>query len=347
MNSIMKPLHILTSGIIALTVCLAPSCKHQVRKESERLPVKVKVQEIVPRSLSSEKTYVGKIESHTEVLIKSPFPAKLKDLKTAQGKKVASGDVVAEIFSENVENTLASAKATMRQAQDGYDRIQAVKDNGSVPEIKIIEVETQLAKARALLSSAQKAKDDCLISTPFSGTVSDVMVKEGEDLTLLQPIMKIIDLGHLEVRIDVPESEVSGFKIGDRAKVSIPAISNQTFDATLTEKGISASDISHSYRFTLGIANAPKEAMPGMIGKVSFVKEDNTAPVIPASVIRSDIDGKYVWTVNERGLVEKTRITTGGFSNKGIIVTEGLSRGDRLIVEGMSKVSTGMKVNID
>ena len=84
-----------------------------------------------------------------------------------------------------------------------------------------------------------------------------------------------------------------------------------------------------------------------MIGKVSFVKEDNTAPVIPASVIRSDIDGKYVWTVNERGFVEKTRITTGGFSNKGIIVTEGLSRGDRLIVEGMSKVSTGMKVNID
>ena len=102
MNSIMKPLHILTSGIIALTVCLAPSCKHQVRKEGERLPVKVKVQEIVPMSLSSEKTYVGKIESHTEVLIKSPFPAKLKDLKTAQGKKVASGDVVAEIFSENV-----------------------------------------------------------------------------------------------------------------------------------------------------------------------------------------------------------------------------------------------------
>ena len=45
--------------------------------------------------------------------------------------------------------------------------------------------------------------------------------------------------------------------------------------------------------------------------------------------------------------VEKTRIATGGFSNKGIVVTEGLSRGDKLIVEGMSKVSTGMKVNID
>ena len=68
--------------------------------------------------------------------------------------------------------------------------------------------------------------------------------------------------------------------------------------------------------------------------------------IIPAAVIRTDMDGRYVWTVSEDGMVSKTYVVPSGFSGKGVVITEGLSAGDRIITDGVQKVCTGMKVKV-
>ena len=67
---------------------------------------------------------------------------------------------------------------------------------------------------------------------------------------------------------------------------------------------------------------------------------------VPSSVIRSDMEGRYVWTVSDDNTVCKTYVSTGWFSGKGVTILEGLSPGDRVISEGVQKVCTGMKVII-
>ena len=315
------------------------------KKEAGRAPVRVKVETVKCAESSSVKTYVGRAEASKSATLLAPFPSSLEKIDAREGKSVGKGGRVAMVHSEAVESSLSAAEATLRQAQDGYDRLQEVKDNGSVPTVKLVEVETELARAKAALRTARKAEDDCSVKSPFAGTVSEVFAEEGENLTIGQPIAKIVDLNSLEISISVPETEIASFSVGAVAEVTVTALSDTPVRARVVRKGVDASLLSHSYGCALKLDTPLPGLMPGMICKTVFrTAGEGEVPVIPASVVRIDKTGRYVWTLGDGNLVEKKYVTVGDFSGKGVKILSGLSEGDRLIVGGAEKVSCGMKV---
>lgn len=335
------------AGLVLLSGCNGGKFSVNFRKkETVRQPVKVRVEAVGSASSATTKTYIGRVEASKSATVLSPFPAKLEKINVRQGQDVRANRQVAKVYSSTVDNALSSARATLRQAQDAYDRLQAVKDNGSVPQVKIVEVETALARAKAAFSSAQKAAYDCSVKAPFAGTVSEVFCEEGEDISIAQPIVKIVDLHSLEISISVPETEISSCSVGSYADVTVTALSDTPVRARLVRKGVDASVVAHSYDCRLSLETPLKNIMPGMICKVVFrsVAGGFETPVIPASVIRTDKTGRYVWTVSGGNVVEKKYVTTGDFAGKGVKILSGLEAGDRLIVDGAAKVSTGMKV---
>lgn len=344
---------IFAASVFVAAAFLAISCGNAPlkRKVPEKQPVKVRVQEVRSESNVSEKTYVARAAASKTTTVIAPFPSTLVSLKVSQGSRVKSGQTIAIVHSESVDNSLEAAKATLRQAQDAYGRIAKVKDNGSVAPMKIVEVETALARAEAAYNIARKSSADCVVKAPFSGTVSETYVENGEDLTLAQPIVKISDLDGMEILISVPESEISSMSLGRRAELTVPALSDLTVAAKVTRRGVVASPVSHSYECALETAGPVRGLMPGMVGKVVFESTPGAASsskiVIPSSAVRTDEAGRYVWTVDEGNVVRKVNVTVDGFAGKGVVVSDGLSEGDRLIVDGCSKVSTGMKVVVE
>ena len=116
-----------------LLAAMAISCKGDNSKTAApKDPVKVKVIRVEKQAAQSNKTYVGRVESATDINISSPFSAKLVSIKVKPGQKVKKGDILAELYSEHIETMFTSAQATVNQAQDAYDRLLKVKDNGSV-----------------------------------------------------------------------------------------------------------------------------------------------------------------------------------------------------------------------
>ena len=325
---------------------LALSCRTNTKTAADKAPVAVKVLQVQIQPTQSSKTYVGKVESATDIYISSPFSAKLTSVKVKPGQIVREGDILAELYSEHVESVLASAQATVAQAEDAYERLLKVKDNGSVSELKMVEVQTQLSKARSALRSAQKSKEDCIVRAPVGGALGEIKVSAGENLSPMQQMFRLIDLESLVLSIDVPEMELNLYHRGSEALVSVPALGDGQIEAKLTEKGVSSSLIGHSYKCKLSLSSYSEGLRPGMIGKACFKTEQKEEIVLPTSVIRRDDKGSYVWTVSSRNTVAKQRIETGDFSGKGVIVLKGLQPSDRVICEGMSKVSTGMRVSI-
>jgi membrane fusion protein, multidrug efflux system len=333
--------------LIAAAGFIVTSCHTPVRKCGYvKAPVKVSVQTVQPQGNISGKTYVAKTEASKSAVITSPLPATLMQINVRQGDRVSKGQVLAVVKAESAENALDAAAATLRQAQDANDRLQAVKDNGSVPELKLVEVETQLAKAQAAYNQALKASEDCKIKAPYAGTVSEVYLDEGERVTLEQPILRIADVAAIEIMIAVPEGEMGEMTIGRKAVLTVPALGDAETQAHIIRRGVDASLLAHTYDCVLAADSKIDGLLPGMVGKIVFENSENQEIVIPASAVRTDSDSRYVWTVDENECVRKVNVKIGGFSGKGVVVTEGLGEGDRLIVEGMSKVSTGMKVEV-
>lgn len=291
-----------------------------------------------------QNSYPGYLEEGQSVDLAFKYGGLLEQIYVKEGSRVTKGQRLAKVSSPTLENSLRSAQATLEQAQDAYNRLKKVHDNGSLPDIKWKEMEANLEKAQAAydLAYAMIAEND--LTAPFSGTVSAVNVEVGENIPPLRPVVSLINTDKMSVKITVPENEIAAIHTGDPAKIVIPALNDRHYSGQVSEKGMTASLLTHSYPVKVLVDNPDKDLVSGMIAKVMLKADVNSAIIIPANAILINKDGKFVWVVeNERAT--RRMIQISGYSGTGVIVSEGLKGGDQVIVEGYQKVSEGMKVS--
>ena len=281
-------------------------------------------------------SYPGYLEEGNTVDISFKYGGTLQSLNVKEGSTVRKGQVLARVSSPQMESTQRSAQATLEQAQDAYDRLKKVHDNGSLPEIKWREMVANLEKAQAALDLANAMLADNTVTAPFDGTVTNLSAVKGESITPLKPIMRIISTKGLVVKISVPENEIAKVQIGDEAQILIPALDNRRCKGHILEKNMTSSLLTHSYPVNT----------PGMIAKVVLSADVDNGIVIPANAVLINNDGKFVWVAKD-GRATRQSITISGYSGTGVVVSEGLHCGDIVIVEGYQKVSEGMKVNAE
>ncbi len=305
-------------------------------------PVVVKV--LPSNSQVSQVTtgFVGTVTSSRTATLSAPVSGTLVQLDAREGERVREGQVLARIESQGVRSAYDGAKSRLEQAEDGWRRIQQVYQDGSVPEVDYVKVRTQVEEARAAEKAARKTLEDCAVKAPFSGYVEKVNLTEGVEVTVTENILRMIDLSGLEVHFPLPENEFGQYQEGTRATVSIPAL-DRTFSARLKTKGVVASLMSHSYDCTVALLESAPGLMPGMVCKVYLETGGIQGCTVPAVSVKTDMQGRYVWVVQD-GVVAKRYITVGGFSGNGIVITDGLQAGDLVIIEGARKVSVGMQV---
>ena len=289
-------------------------------------------------------TYPGYLEEGQSVDLAFKYGGLLERINVKQGSSVSKGQLLALVSSPTLESSLRSAQATLTQAQDAYDRLKKVHNNGSLPEIKWKEMEANLAKAQAAYDLAEAMMTENVITAPFSGNVTAVHAELGENIPPLKPVISLINAEELSVKITVPEDEIAKVKVDSEAEVIIPALGDRHYQGKVTEKSMTASLLTHSYPVKVLIEEPDEELVPGMIGKVMLKSDVNTGIIIPANAILINHDGKFVW-IEENGRATRRFIQIAGYSGTGVIVSEGLQSGDRVIVEGYQKVSEGMKVN--
>lgn len=335
------------SKLLLLVLPLLVSCKEGGRKkESVKTPITVNVIHVDEIQNALEDNYVGEIVASESVLISAKHIGTMETINVRQGSVVKKGEVLGHIDSKNTKSSYEISQATLRQAEDGYERVKKVHATGTVADVKLIEIETAVAKARAMAAASAESLEECNVKAPFAGTVSNVFIEKGVDVSLGTPLFKIVDISTIEVKIYVPESEIGGIKLGKKARVEIPALNLTDVEAQLTSKGVVATTLSHTYECVLKITTPVKDLMPGMVCKV-LMMQDNAEPsiIVPASAVETGSNGRYVWLVKD-GIVAKQNVTIGGYKGKGVVITSGLKAGDAVIVEGAAKVSTGMEVKV-
>ncbi len=329
--------------MVPVTVMALTGCGDRQQEETGPRVINVKVQTVENIGDVDAKSYVGTVRPSKSATLSCRYGGTLTSLPVVQGQQVSKGEVIAVIESQSVRSTLDMMQAKLDQAKDGYERLKKVYESGSVPKVKMVEIETQLAEAEASVKIAQQALDDCTVRAPYSGVVSDVYVDEGVELTIAEPLVKVVDINSLEITIPVPESEIGNVEIGKAAALTVPALNDRRIECRVTKKGISASPLSHSYECTLKPTAGDGELMPGMVCKVRLSGNGTEKIVVPANSVKTGTEGRYVWTVVD-GTARRADVTVDGFSGDGVVITSGLQPGDKLIVSGAQKVSNGMRV---
>ena len=369
------------SALSLLTV----SCSKQ-KQERENV-VKVKTIEASSTSLYGAENYSGTIEENGGVSLSFPVGGTVKQLNVAEGQAVGSGQLVAVLDATTLGNLVSASSATVGQAQaavgqaraglaqaeksaaqalDAYKRMKQLHDNGSLPEIKWVEVQTQyqqaqdavylvrqqVSQAEAAVQSAKAQKNislknlhDTRLCAPSAGYISKKLTEVGQNVAPGQPVAMLVNIRQVKVKINVPEDDIAKIHVGQEFRFTVSSLSGQIFTARVTEKGVAADPITRSYEVKAVADNVNRKLLPGMVCDV-YVQSSSTVSAItlPANIIQIDIDNRpFVWTV-VNGVAHKTNVTLGESVGDNVQIVGGLSSKDKVIIEGQQKVSNRMKV---
>lgn len=334
--------------LVALLVgcSVLTSCSEQ-KKRTRKAAVKVETLTVGDSNASGKtKDYVGTIEEKTGSTLSFELGGNITSIRVDEGDRVSKGQVLATINPTTLNETHRGALSTLKQAQDAYRRFQPLHKAGTISDIKWVEIESKLEQAKAAEAIARQQLTHTSIRAPFNGVVASKQADMGTYVLPGQPVLKIADVKAVNAKLSVPEAEISHLHIGDKVRVSVGALGDAVFWGTISEKGIDANPISHTYDVKVGIENTGRRLLPGMVCNAQVTSGD-TQPAqiaIPAKCIELDTDNtRFVWTV-VKGKAHQQHVEVGGFCNNDIIVLSGLGAGDEVIVGGQQKVSEGMRV---
>ena len=343
----MVKLNIISLSAIICSICFATSCSPKQGKETAPKVIPVRVMEISASNSVSGLNYVGTVGESSSLALSFSLPGSVEQVLVSEGQRVQKGQLLAVLSSGISQNAYDVALATLRQAQDGYDRLYKLHQGGSLPDIKFVEVETGLQQAKSMEAIARKNLEDCKLYAPQSGIISKRSVEPGENTLPNSPAFTLIAVERVDIKTPIPENEISGIQLGQMATVVVPALDNREFHGKIGKKGISANPISHTYEIGITVDNPQSLLMPGMVGKVSIQSGTGGEQIIvPNRVVQITHDGKhFVWMAD--GLAAKRRfVTVGPLADTGVVIADGLKVGDLIIIDGYHKVSEGMQISI-
>ena len=327
-----------------LAAALAGSCVHH-SPTPQNEPVAVNVETVARTTAETAMPYVGVVEEEQSTMVSFTGMAVIKSMNVAEGQRVAKGQLLATIDDSQARNALAAAKSTLDRARDAEQRMRQLHDNNSLPEIKWVEVQSQVAQAQASFDICMKNLEDCRITAPCSGVVGNKIMGVGETVLPSEPVLTILSIDRVKVRISVPEKEIASIGPSTPSLITLDALPGETFQGGTVEKSVAADATTHTYNVRIRLANPGHKLLPGMVAKVALQTEtDDARLTLPVKAVQQGADGRlFVWVVAE-GTAHRRNVEIGQPIGNRITIESGLEESEKVIVEGYQKVSDGASV---
>lgn len=332
--------------LMLLTALLLGSCTEK-QEQKEKAPTRVTTEVVSAVSGLGGQTYVGIVEEREATAVSFTGMGVVKRVLVSEGQAVGRGQLIAEMDDTQARNALSAAEAQMTQADDALKRYGMLHDNGSLPEVKWVEIQSKVAQAKAQLEMSRKNLADCRLKAPVSGIVGKKFLGAGETAMPSQSVVSILDISSVKVKVAIPEVEIGGIGTHSPTEIKVDAIGG-TFTGGTIEKGVVADALTHTYDIRINVANGNRRLLPGMVATVKFTEElsQNVGRLsLPVTAVQKKVDGSlFVWTVDDNNQAHRTSVTIGQTLGNRLTITSGLESGQRVVTEGYLKLSEGTQV---
>ncbi|MDE5908444.1 MAG: efflux RND transporter periplasmic adaptor subunit [Lachnospiraceae bacterium] len=204
------------------------------------------------------------------------------------------------------------------------------------------ENQTKGIEASNSLESLQAAANG--VAAEFDGVVTEINAVEGGTVATGSQLLKLESTQDVMVRVTVTKYDLDKIAVGQNAIVTI---GSQEYEGKVTKINKMAEQ-NNSGASVVGteikITNPDSEVILGVEAKVIIsTAQEKDAVLIPVTAVNVDMEGEFVYVVEENILVKK-RITTGISSDTMVQVTEGLSDGEQVVTDVTANLMEGMVV---
>jgi len=324
------------------------SCVHEKKAETSSDP-QIILSEVKEVKSSGDLHYSGSIEPFQSIPLTFQTNGIVQKVLVNEGDVVRQGQLLATVDKTDAQSMYEITLSKYKQAKDAYKRLKEVHDNGSLPDVKWVEMETNLQQAESSLEISKNNLKKSNLYAPVSGIIGKRNIDPGMNSigNTFSPL-EIVKIESVYVKIAVSENEIAKIKKGLRAGFTVSALGNKTYEGTVTNVGVVADRISRTYEVKILVSNKNMEMKPGMVCDVNLgITPDKNMLAVPYSAVDADSDNhRFVYVVDEKTKkVHKRIIQTGNYQNNEIEVLSGLSLGEKVVSEGKQKLSDHCKVS--
>ncbi len=295
--------------------------------------------------------------------------AELESLRTQQTSLLTSDSAAAAAMQGQIDalaTEVAGLEGRLQGATTAVSTAQADVEyhNGIISQLEGLRDQAQQGvldgNARAQLNAqgvpsamAQATAEDQLaaaragVTAPITGVVTMLEAQEGALMNQYAPLCVIESLEKVDVLISLSRYDLERVQVGQKA--TITTVGN-TYTGSVTHIDSMAtsqttqSGTTNYVSATVSIANPDKNITLGIDANVEIdTGKAEGVLVIPTNAVNTDVDGSYVFVVENSKAVRKT-VETGLSSDILVEVVSGLGEGETVILSSQN-IQEGMMVS--
>lgn len=289
------------------------------------------VGDLTQTALNTKKTTI----ETTRIAVSTKYTSvisQVQSIKTAKNSYITYS-IVYEKSLHDLDNTRLQMKSLI-----GIKEASLSQSKANLDKIKADPREVDLAYSRASLAQAQASRAKAMIFAPIDGLVTKIHKKVGE-LAMSSEIMVEVLSPHLEIEVDIPETDLVKLQINNKVEITLDAFGeDKKFVGNVINIDAASTDIQDVVYFKVKIAieNAEENIRPGMTADVIIgteIREDTLFIPYRAVLTKNGSDSSYV-RILEDGELKEISVKVGLKGDDGKIeILEGLEENQEVVLK--------------
>jgi membrane fusion protein, multidrug efflux system len=297
--------------------------------------------------------YVCQIHSIQHIELRALEKGYLQYIYVDEGQFVKKGQLMFQIMPMIYQAETQKAEAEVKFAEIEYQNTKSLADSNIVSPNELALSKARLDKAKAEVSLAQAHLGFTQIRAPFNGIMDRFHVRLGSLVDEGELLSTLADNSKMWVYFNVPEAEyldyITRAKAKNALKVKLQMANNKLFAHEGVVETIEAdfNNETGNIAFRATFPNPEGVLRHGETGNILMPSFLDDAMLIPQKATFEILDKKFVFVVDDKGVVQSRQITVGREMPHLYEVIEGIMPSDKILVEGLRKVKSNQQIKFD
>lgn len=352
------------SSVVVVSLGLLTGCGKDAETSARpqgRAAALITATVVQPRTIEVTESVVGSLENVVDPSLGAEVAGRVTRVLAFTGKKVAKGELLAEIDAQDFEiqsradtAEIARLESLLAQAERVAERQQKLVAQGFISQNAADEAVAQRNALRESILAAKARSDQTRRSlgktrvvAPIDGEVEAQIVAAGDFVKVGDPLFKLVGTQRLHAHLPLPESANRIIRPGLRVRLSAPTAPDRELQARIDEIKPTVTAQNRALDAIVKFDNDGTFRGGGSVNaKIVIAVRENALTVPEASVVLRPA-GKVVYLVQDQDgkLTAQQRLVETGARQEGYYeVLKGLQPGDRVAVDGAGFLTNGAAV---
>lgn len=256
--------------------------------------------------------------------------------RKAVGEVVQKGEVIFELYSQELVNAQIEFLQSVRLDQKGFA-------SAAQERLKALGMtERQIATIR----KSGEVKQRIEVLAPQDGVIIALEIGEGMHVTPGKTVFSLADLSSVWIKVDVFEGQSDWVSEGQQATMTLPFLPGETWEGVVDYVYPIVDPMSRTVQARLAFSNPDGRLKPNMYGEISIAASPvkDVVSIPREALIRTGKTDRVVLALGD-GKYRPAEVVAGMESGDRVEIKAGLSAGEVIVTSGQFLIDSEASIN--